>query len=327
MKKTLPFLLLLFCKISFAQYNLVPNPSFEVFDTCPNWVAQINHAMFWTNPSNSTPDYFNACDTAGMHYAGVPANYAGYESAHSGVAYVAIGTYRNDAPHLHLNNYREYVETQLIDSLITGVDYCIRFYVSACDSSGFVSNNIGIYFSSTYIQYLCPSYPCTLPFNPQFENPSTNNLNSRNGWTEISGTYTATGGEKYIIIGNYKDSTTTIATSTGWTSWNNFAVYYIDDVLITPCDSLTGIEKIKVPLSINIFPNPFQNFFTVESKEQIIKEINVTDALGRIVFENKYIETKKTDINLVTQPFCFYYLKVITDKSNYHFKLIKNKTN
>ena len=59
-------LLLIFCTVlgvaSVKGQNLVPNPSFELYDTCPNAQDQIEYATGWHKYSEwlTTPDYFNA---------------------------------------------------------------------------------------------------------------------------------------------------------------------------------------------------------------------------------------------------------------------------
>ncbi len=81
MKKLFP-LLLLFSPSLFVQ-NLVPNLSFEQFDTCPDNFGQIYYAGNWYS-AGITPDYFNACDpTNGVS---VPKNVVGFQYARTGVA-------------------------------------------------------------------------------------------------------------------------------------------------------------------------------------------------------------------------------------------------
>ncbi|MBL0342134.1 MAG: hypothetical protein IPP71_15185 [Bacteroidetes bacterium] len=42
-----------------CQYNLVPNPSFELYDTCPGGLGQLTKAKFWTKAvTNVSPEFF-----------------------------------------------------------------------------------------------------------------------------------------------------------------------------------------------------------------------------------------------------------------------------
>jgi hypothetical protein len=47
-----------------SAQNLVPNGSFEQYDTCPTNVngTSLQYANSWVNPNAGTPDYYNACD-------------------------------------------------------------------------------------------------------------------------------------------------------------------------------------------------------------------------------------------------------------------------
>ncbi len=306
-----------------AQYNLVPNPSFEIYDTCPNNGGQIKFVASWTNPLyQTTPDYFNSCSPIQYHVS-VPENYLGYEYAHTGNAFMDIVTYTH-GPNPLANDYREYLQVKLTDSLIGGVDYCIRFYVSAADSCRYISDNIGIYFSSIQVHDTCQPYPCNLHYIPQFQNLSTNHLNNRNGWTEVSGTYNATGGEKYIILGNFKDSFSTVATYTGW-GINNFAVYYIDDVLISPCDSLNGILENQIPkVGIKLFPIPTDKEIKIESKDEI-DQIQIYSIIGELLYtDNEKHPPSITTIDVSKFSKGLYSVSILTRKNKYNLKIIVN---
>jgi hypothetical protein len=47
---------------SYAQ-NLVPNYSFEVYDTCPYQGSQIYFAIPWKGVTTNSTDYYNGCST------------------------------------------------------------------------------------------------------------------------------------------------------------------------------------------------------------------------------------------------------------------------
>src|ERR1035437_7061145 len=78
--------------------NIVPNPSFEIHDSCPTGVTQIDRSTGWCS-YGQTPDYFNSCNN---NQVSVPGNYAGYQNALTGNAYSGFLTYARFA-----NNIRE----------------------------------------------------------------------------------------------------------------------------------------------------------------------------------------------------------------------------
>lgn len=290
MKTALVAVLLLFTTaLCFAQ-NLVPNPSFEEHTQCPNNGGQIDYALYWTNPLiGSSPDYLNSCGTPAWN---TPSNLYGFEPAHSGLAYSSIVTARYSPFNPQVNNAREYLQVELLDTLSADIDYCISFFVSAADSMHYVSDNIGIYFSPTEIHDTCAN--CNLVYSPQFENDTTN-LSSRVGWTEISGRYKAIGGEKFIVIGNFRDTVTTVATYVGWGGNQGFfyALYYIDDVSLTVCDSLTSTGGDFGLSKIGFYPNP--------SKAQLHCTLSnikgrLVDLYGRSIVEFDTRQSKEIDI-------------------------------
>lgn len=278
-----------------CQFNLVPNSSFEVYDTCPNNLGLIRYCPPWKTPLNSTPDYYNSCDTGFSTFivAGVPQNIHGYQLAHFGNGYSGIITFSyNGIP----TNYREYIQAPLLDTLLNGVEYFIKFYVSPGDSCKFVSNNIGVYFSETEIDtFIFPASP--LPFIPVIFNPSTNDLSDRNVWTEISGSFIANGNERYVIIGNFDNSLNTNYTLTNWGT-RNYGYLYIDDILLSPTDSLTGISEYDIT-QLNK-PKIFfeQNSLKIFSND-IINSITVYDSMGKLVYNENNIEKLQFSIDAI----------------------------
>lgn len=315
MKKILTLALLLFTSLCYSQ-NLVPNPSFELYDTCPNSLGQLRYASYWTNPLyGSTPDFFNACNTTNQ-IASIPINIRGNEFARTGLGYSFIVT-ASQMP----RNFREYIQAPLSDSLVAGINYCIRFYASAADTFNYVSNNIGVYFSPIEIHDTIYTNPFNLPYVPQFENPSTNNLNSRVGWTEISGTYNAVGGEKYLIIGNFRDSNNTITTYTGWGN-QAYAGYYIDDVLVTPCDSLSAIQEFKTEPPIHLFPSISNQLISIEAKERM-SAVSIVSIEG-IQILNETTDRQHFEIDVSQFQKGIYIVQVKTINKTYNLKFIKN---
>lgn len=332
MRRIVPicFVAMLICFVVFnkanGQYNLVPNPSFEVYDTCPNFAGQIRYALPWINPLvGSTPDYFNSCDTAGMHLANTPNNFMCYQNARTGNAVAGIVT-ASFPPNMAAWNYREYLQIELLDTLESNREYCLQLFVSPCDSCHYISNNLGIYFSNNSISDTCPGCPMPLPLLPQFENPITNNLDNRFGWNEINGNYTAAGGEKFVIIGNFHDTSTTTVSSTNWSNpqFNKFdvAYYFVDDVMITPCDSLTGILDIKQEFSL-IAPNPVVEVLNIYTSDSYKNLVYIMDLTGRVLMQKDFGNNSKKTMNVKFLPRGFYLVKIINEKKELNIKLFK----
>jgi len=215
--------------------NLVPNPSFEYYTQCP-WDAggsgQLNFAYTWQSPTTGTPDLFNSCSSIAS--SSVPSNGIGYEYAHNGNGYSGIYCYYKWILG------REYIQVQLIDSLQKNTIYCVEFYVSLADKSDYAVNNIGAFLSTDSVRSNTSLIVCT----PQIVNSSANPLTNKTGWTKISGSFIANGGEKYITIGNFNDdanSDTVRVSSNGWNG--SIAYYYIDEVSVYDCSAPTFVAE------------------------------------------------------------------------------------
>ncbi len=212
------FLLIINCR---AQ-NLVPNWSFEDTIQCPDNFGQLNRTQNWFNPTTGTPDYFNSCNGG---FFSVPYNAFGYQIARTGNA--ISGCYYG-GPNLFPANNREYIETQLTDSMVNAHKYCISFYVSRANSSSMAISNVGCYLSNNSIM---TNNIFNLPVTPQIENPVGNYLTDTSAWLRISETYVSNGGENYITIGNFHDDASTDSIRLNQNG-NDFYYYYIDDVSI-----------------------------------------------------------------------------------------------
>ena len=311
MKTTLLLIsFLLLQQFSFSQ-NLVPNPSFEIKDTCRFNFGALYVAIPWTIPeTNCSPDYFNSCTTS--PYLSVPQNIYGYEPAHSGVAYSGIVTGQIGSA----ANAREYLQVELLSPLAFNTNYYINFFVSPGDSMNYVCNNFGVYFSQVQINDSC--YSCVLPYIPQFENPMSNNLSSRLGWTKISGSYLASGGEKYIIIGNFRDSANSTLIYTGWQINNpagfNYAYYYIDDVCVssdsTKCNYIEeGIKVVENNAVATVFPNPATTLLTISTTSTQPSQIILYDIASRELMEEKFTGSATLNIGNLAKGVYLYQVR------------------
>ncbi|HKR03918.1 MAG TPA: hypothetical protein VJY62_04715 [Bacteroidia bacterium] len=194
------FLITMLNNLLKAQVNLVTNGDFEQFDTCPDNASQIHHTISWFQPTLGTPDYFNACaPPIPTTYFSVPANYFGYQSAHSGEGYVGVFLYYFTS---NQTTYREYIEAKLSDTLVAGQKYFINFFVSLSDSSNTATDDLGVYFSNNSIT---SNNWNELPVNAQVENLQGNFLIDKLNWMEFQGDFISQGGELYITIGNFKN--------------------------------------------------------------------------------------------------------------------------
>lgn len=270
---------------------MVPNWDFELYSSCPTYLHQLDNCSSWFNPSNASPDYFNACANAST-FVSVPDNIMGYQFARSGSGYAGIIIYSVPSP-----NFREYIEIQLNDSLIAGNCYHFEMYCSAGENVMYNSDNLGVYFSDTmYTSFLFT----TLLLTPQLVN-TPGNFPDTSGWTLVAGDYTASGGEKYMMIGNYNDDATTNHpvinpnVGPGYAS----AYCYIEDVSLCPCGGpcTTGLESVitNPQSAITISPNPFSDKIIITNKNNEEGEILLYDIASRKLLQQQF--TNSTSLN------------------------------
>ncbi len=202
MNKTLFILFIFISNLGLAQ-NLVPNPSFEVYDTCPSGISQafdyqIEHALGWYAPTWATSDYFNSCSPL-VGGANVPNTAFGYQFAFDGQGFLGMILLIQDGE----TSYFEYVQAKLNSPLIKGYTYKFSFNVNLMNGSDYAVEKIGAWFtinaaSSNNGQPL-------FSVNPQIEN-TTGFITDTLNWKTIEGKFIANGGEEYLTIGYYSDT-------------------------------------------------------------------------------------------------------------------------
>ena len=305
-----------------SQVNLVPNPSFEVFSYCDSVYLGLSDAPPWYNPTGGSPDYFNQCSTPG--YLSVPSNFAGFQYAKTGVAYAGICVYGSDPGY---PSVREYLQVELSDTLIATNHYCVSFYVSntriASTPYSVAITKMGLLFSNNAI---ISSTQSILPYTPQITSPANIFLSDSLGWTEISGTFIASGGEKYITIGNFNNDANTDTIEYNSSAQQHGAYYYIDDVSVVDCTN-QGVEELTTSSEISLFPNPATSTLTLEIKDNINNNqpsnIIITDVLGETVFKQSAPINNQSTINITQLSKGIYFLEVQTVKGITRKKFVK----
>jgi Secretion system C-terminal sorting domain len=238
------YILLLLCAYlpAKAQVNLVKNPSLEQYSQCPDYWNQIRYANFWsqidTNIANPicSPDYCNICATTA--FSRVPNNGYFYQYPRTGNGMVQLVMFYDENTNHPYK--RDYLQGRLYQPLIAGKSYCVTFYVVYEELSDYAISNIGAYLDNGSIDNV-DSVGCASPQTthiPQVEN--TTIISDTLNWTKIEGTFTATGTEKFITIGNFRDKAHT--NYTAFSPWpgmgSGWSYYLIDDISVIASDAV-----------------------------------------------------------------------------------------
>ena len=272
--------------------NLVLNPSFEDTIACTGTYAM--QCKYWYTANIGSPDYFSEQPDIFCGTSYVPQSGVGYQYARTGIAYVGLGPFVSTT-FPSFANRREYIGGGLSDTLKHGHEYCVSFYVSVAEEFKYVVDGIGLYLSvDSAVDYTINT---NLSFVPQISNLAGNIIYDTLNWVQISGTYIANSGEKYLTIGNFKDDANTMIDSTSSTA--NSAYYFIDDVSVIDCT--VGINEVNDNKDVGrLYPNPANTvvYYQDNLGENENGIITLLDILGKQIKEYKLTKGN----NLISIP-------------------------
>ena len=130
-------------------------------------------------------------------------------------------------------NFREWMTGSLTEGLIEGRRYRVKMYVSLStlnpNSATCVPPGI------KFVQNNNPSLTQTQLLAMTADIQSTTKLTKTGNWVEISGEYTAKGGEKYFIISNFQSLSQSIPTAN--INKRNDSYFFIDEVSVIDLDA------------------------------------------------------------------------------------------
>jgi gliding motility-associated-like protein len=301
-------ILLLFISSIVEGQNLVPNGSFEEYDTCPYQGSQLYFVKPWFSPTEGTPDLYNVC-SSNMNPSTI-----GFVSSQNNLGFIGINVITFWET--------EYIAVKLNESLIKDVDYCVSFSVNIRKGNELFCSidKIGCYLSQDSIHQNGFWF---LHYLPQIRNTSPIVDTS---WAEVFGNYKAQGGEQYIYIGNF-DSTNNVQHCNFNDPTMETTYLLIDNVSVveaTECDLLHGIvlpnvltpnadyinDVIDIPTEIKVNTYIYNRWGTLISEYQgnkiywdgMAKGQKCTDGVYFMMIEyelNDKRMTKQTFIQLI----------------------------
>ena len=291
LKKQIVFFAFLFVFIANAisqcqTINLIKNPSLEEYTCCPKNMTMISCANDWTQPlTESTSDYFNTCAIDSLEY---PPIKPAYLHSFFGNGYAGILCDHFTDPFI----YREYIQGTLTDPLIANKCYYLEFWTLL---SGLFSSHafdaLGVYLSDTLPKYSIYADP--LYFPAQVNNPIGNVISDTTNWTKISGTFVASGGEKFITIGTFKhENEINKIQIKPFEPGTDYSCYYFDNFSLCPCGDTIPIADTIKPLKpvLEVYPNPAKDdlFILFDDYEQLSSiNLEIYNILGELVMNEQ----------------------------------------
>ncbi|MFT4660152.1 MAG: OOP family OmpA-OmpF porin [Patiriisocius sp.] len=227
---------------SLNAQDLVKNVSFEHDGVAPNNFDGIHLATGWDNANGGTVDLYSS--SASKSTVGVPNNYQGMQAAYDGNSYAGIIAYQDDKVYslkesvMNMSmtavdgyqKYSEYIQCKLTQPLVAGKRYRISYQASLSDRSTRAVSNLGAAVTTEEIMQKSNAF---INVEPAFVYPDV--VTNKEGWSEISGIFTAKGGEKFMTIGVFgSDNMQKKKLSEADAPDYKRAYYYIDGLAMLP---------------------------------------------------------------------------------------------
>ncbi|MCX2720594.1 OmpA family protein [Lentiprolixibacter aurantiacus] len=233
-------LLCLFCQ---AQ-NLVQNPSFEKFEQCPVKLGNLNtDVVQWSTPTLGSTDYFHSCSI----HMGTPKNFNGEQAAKFGSGYSGLYLYAPD-------DYREYLQGELIGTLEKGKQYELSFFISLAERSDFAIREFGVLFTDNPLKFETKRNISRKVRYSEANNryhylriPDSEFFRDTQDWVEVRTTFEAKGTERFMILGNFENNAATLTTKRKRLARQG-AYYYLDRVSLSSPGKSGTVTEASVPI-------------------------------------------------------------------------------
>ncbi len=275
--KTILFLTVLLFSVSvFSQAkkakNVIPNPSFEERKSKG---TDIKAAIPWKGVG--TVDYYMKPDKRDISQ---------FKGARTGTSYAGL---RFQA------DYKEYMHVKLLETLEKGEVYEFKMYIRILEAENVTVTvkQLGAFFSES-------EFKIGMEFNEEGLVDTTYNkgISGTLNWILIQGDYTASGNEKYMIIGNFRTKMKDDFVKKN--KWSLFAFqeayYYIDDLSL--CKKNPEDETPKYDSAggvVNWLPHAFhagktfeiKNLFFEKGTAKLLSESDKSlDELAKMLIEH-----------------------------------------
>lgn len=300
---------LLMVSSSSRAQNLVPNPSFEDHSGCAGGVDW-QSLSDWIDPG-ADPEYLNECNNTPFPSAGIPANFLGYQYAHSGAAQIAMSTYlRNLGPN------HPYATAHLSSPLTAGTQYCVRIWINLLEASEVLTHQLHGLFTDTV-----PStwQEADTAWAAQAQVVFNTAQVDTASWSALDATYTAIGGEEFFTFGNFRADSLTPFTPISPPYYR--CTFVVDDVWVGSCD--VGIGTNGAPPAFTISPNPASDHLTVTTSAPLVgATLQLLNIHGQVL-GTQNISGTNNSLNIAQLAPGTYFMRITTEQGAYSCRFTK----
>lgn len=253
MKEVILYILILAAFTTKAQVNLVPNGSFEEYDSIPDGFLRNseqlgNYINNWLSPTNGTPDYYHLLSNNSENQ--IPrqtisnGSYLCINSLESIEGSAFCGILFGYTPY-NAKQVNEYVGCQLTIQLKLNHKYELQFLGSKNICSELNLSTLGVYLSADPIRQYYPNswqYPNWSNFETRYKAQYYVPIEkySSTEWVENEYIFRADGNETWLTIGNFWQEGQYDSLYDPTTDTTIFSYYFIDDVSLIEIPCLVG---------------------------------------------------------------------------------------
>lgn len=216
--------------------NLIPNPSFEHYDSCIGPLGAIKPGpgviTGWLSTNAATPDWFSAnCRSA-------PSNEFGYTYAQKGDCYIGM---------INSGGYRENIQARLLRPLTPGNRYYASYYVKRARryySICYGIDRIGISFSMNRVLNPSTNFIST---GPAEHTPANVFFTDTLNWVKVTHEFTVASPYEYFLLGVFmNDNNINSLTRTGVLNTIVGTYMYYDNVVLMDLDSAMEFTNTNI---------------------------------------------------------------------------------
>lgn len=303
-----------------AQENLVPNPSFEILDSCPINFSSISNALGWYG-INISPDYFNRCSPNNRF--SVPDNIFGYRNPFNETdnAYCGIITQPSS------DSIHEIIGVSLTESLVIGTKYFVSFMVSpSYIITNPPANNMVCFCNKIGAKFYSQPIPESNHFFQVIDNISqvySNVLiNDTTQWYHFQESFIADSAYTFMCIGSFYTSGNMTCECLNTLGFNGYT--YIDNVCVSTDSSVCNTSNGNETENENDFEikieDEIQQIIVYVRNPSIHIFCEIFDAIGQIVY-SKEMSSSENYIDFGNWSSGMYLMRI--NQKTYKLRLLK----